>query len=380
MTSFPIKEIMTLKSGKYVFSAKYSNEKLTSYLIESSILFQTINDLPILPNISSKIQEELIKRSIFSTAALEGNPLSELHVMKMLSEQTNIQETERAKQEIYNLKNAYNYLKTIKVSGNFLKITEKLIKDIHKSITKDIKYNDNIPGNFRNHVVKVGDINHGGIFTPPKILRDITNLSKVFIEWINSQAMKDINPVIRAALSHYHLGLIHPFGDGNGRTARIVEALILQTAGIQYVPVMLSNFYYRNMNDYYWAFSKSIKNKNNDVTDFLEFVLKGMIESLKEIKDKIIYYIRVLTLKDFYLLLHSDKRITHRQYDLLLLLIENTNFQFTFNDIQKSQSLKVLYRNVSPSTIRRDIKKLLDLNLIKIVKEQTYQINMNTLG
>ena len=122
-----------------------------------------------------------------------------------------------------------------------------------------------------------------------------------------------------------------------------------------------------------------MKNKDSDVTDFLEFVLKGTIESLKEIKEKITYYIRVLTLKDYFLFLRSEREITHRQYDLLLILIENTSYRFTLNDLQKSPPLNILYRNVSPSTIRRDINKLLNLKLLKIDKEQLYQININAL-
>lgn len=379
MVSFPVHEIMTFKSGKFIFSAKYSNDRLTSYLLESSILFQTINDLPILPRISAQIREELIKRSIFSTAALEGNPLQEDEVFDILNETSGIRNSERAKQEIENLKNAYSLLKTITPSGNFLRVSEKLIKNIHKSITQGIDYNDNIPGNFRNHVVKVGNGTHGGIYTSPKILKDISNLLKTYIEWMNCNEMRKMNPIMRAALSHYHLGRIHPFADGNGRTARMVEALILQTSGIKYVPVMLSNFYYRNMDDYYWAFSKSIKNKANDVTDFLEFVLIGTIESLKEIKEKITYHIRILTLKDYFSFLQSEKEITHRQYDLLSILIENTNYRFTLNDLRRSHPLNILYRNVSPSTIRRDINKLLSLKLLKVVEEQIFQINLNAL-
>jgi hypothetical protein len=100
---------------------------------------------------------------------------------------------------------------------------------------------------------------------------------------------------------------------------------------------------------------------------------------LMEIKDKITYHIRVLTLKDYYSFLQIEKKITIRQYDLLSVLIENTNYQFSLNDISKSQLLKILYRSVSPSTIRRDINKLLDLNLLKVVKEQVFQININAL-
>ena len=130
----PVSHYSSHKSGKFIFSAKYNNDKLIPYFIESSILFKTINDLPILPRISSQIQEDLIKRSIFSTAALEGNPLTESKVNDILDNPTTTHDSERAQKEIYNLKNAYSYLKTIKSSGNFLKISEKLIRNIHNSI------------------------------------------------------------------------------------------------------------------------------------------------------------------------------------------------------------------------------------------------------
>lgn len=254
------------------------------------------------------------------------------------------------------------------------------MRDLHKAITKDIDYNDNIPGNFRNHIVRVGDKSHGGIYTPPKIIEDIKVLTSLFIKWINNENILKLDPIIRAGLAHYHLGLIHPFADGNGRTARIVEALILQISGVKYVPVMLSNFYYRNIDDYYWAFSNAIKNKENDISAFLEFVLVGMVESLKEIKEIITFHIRILTLKDYYLFLRSEKAITHRQYDLLLILIKNTSYKFTLKELGQEQPFNLLYRDVSPLTIRRDIQKLLKSKLLKSIENTSqYTINLKAL-
>ncbi len=380
MISYPVHKLLTKKSGRFVFSAKYSSEKLKTYLIECKILYQTINDLPILPKISSQIQEDLIKRSIFSTAAIEGNPLSENKVAEILTNPNQVQSKEKAQIEIQNLKNAYTYIKSLKPSKNFITLNEKLLRDIHKAITKDIDYNNNIPGNFRNHIVKVGDKSHGGIYTPPKITEDIKILTSLFIKWINNENILKLDPIIRAGLAHYHLGLIHPFADGNGRTARIVEALILQTSGIKYVPVMLSNFYYRNIDDYYWAFSNAIKNKENDISAFLEFVLIGMVESLKEIKEIIIFHIRILTLKEYYLFLRSEKTITHRQYDLLLILMKNTNQKFTLKELGQEQPFNLLYRAVSPLTIRRDVQKLIKSKLLRSIENTSYYtLNLKVL-
>jgi Fic family protein len=374
-----IKKILTFKSGKFVFSSQYSTEVLLSLQIESNILYKTVSELPMLPRIASQLQEDLIKRSIFSTAALEGNPLSQEKVSEIIDNKDNIQDTEKSKKEIRNLSNAYKIIRGLKKTGSNIIIDEQLIKDIHRAITHNIKYAENNPGNYRNHVVKVGNSQHGGIYMPPKIVEDIQTLMSEFISWVNDENIKKLNPVIRAAFAHFYLGLIHPFGDGNGRTARIVEAYILQLSDMKYVPAMLSNYYYKNIDDYYWAFSKSIKNKENDITPFLEFVLKGVIESLKEIKDIITYHIRVLTLKDYFHFLRIEKSITLRQYDLVILLLEKPFFKFLLKDLFQISPFNVLYRNVSPSTARRDLKKLLDRKILTINDQGEFELNYSML-
>jgi len=380
MISFPVHKLLTFKSGKFYFSTKVTSEEINTLLLENKILYQTINDLPILPSIASQIQEDLIMRSIFSTAAIEGNPLSEEKVAAIVNNPNQEESKNIAEREIENLINVYADLKRRKPSTTFFVIDETDVIAIQKAITNGTAHNDNIPGNYRNSAVKVGDKLHGGIYTPPKILKDIRTLMSTFFEWINHENMSIVDPIIRAALSHLHLGLIHPFADGNGRTARLVEALILQTAGIKYVPLMLSNYYYRNVDEYYWAYSKTIKNKENDVTDFLKFYLIGLKESLNEIKDIITLQIVILTLKEYYLSLYSEKIISQRQFDFLLVLTKNTRAEFSLKELSVEQPFNLLFRNISPLTVRRDINKLLKLNLIEKVNNSHYTINLKILN
>ena len=202
---------------------------------------------------------------------------------------------------------------------------------------------------------------------------------KEYAEWINSEDIKNLSPIIRAALAHYHLGLIHPFGDGNGRTARVIEALLLSAAGIKYIPVMLSNFYYRNIDDYYWAFSNSIKNRENDVTSFLEFVLKGFIEGLKEIKEKIIRLIRIMTFRNYITFLKKNRKLKQRQFDLLTIVLEN-EFTFTFQDVLENPQFGFLYRKVSERTAKRDLENLCNKKILLSIEEKKYQLNFKILG
>ncbi|MFV1950928.1 MAG: Fic family protein [Nitrospinota bacterium] len=373
-----VKKILTFKSGQFVFSRKFSAERLSNSLIEAKVLYNTVVDLPVLPELAAKIEEEVIIKSIFGTAAIEGNPLTEERVAEILSQPEGTEKLKRAEKEIRNLKYAYDFIDSLQPSESPFKLTEGIVKNVHSIITNDIEHKYNTPGQYRNHSVKVGNEEHGGIYTPPKILKDIKTLMREFMRWINTKELLELDPAIRSALVHYHLGLIHPFGDGNGRTARIVEALLLRLAGIKYIPVMLSNFYYRNIDDYFWAFSKSIDSKENDITDFLDFVFKGLIDSLKEIKAKITFYIRKFTLRDYYSHLRTVKDITQRQHDFLIILLDYLK-PFTLKDLFNISPFNILYREVSERTARRDLKKMCDKNLL-LIKNGKYELHFRVLG
>lgn len=374
-----IKKVDTFKSGPFAFSLNYNREQLVSHLATAKVLYTTIAEIPILPNLASSLEEELIKKSIFGTAAIEGNPLSEEKVNKILSQEEIKGKMERAEKQIRNLKEAYKIIKNIKVSSTPMLLEEALIKELHKVITKDCEGPENSPGQYRNHIVKVGNEEHGGIYTPPKILEDIKNLMQQFIDWINSKEVLEEDAAIRAALTHYHFALIHPFGNGNGRTARAIEAILLKSAGIKFVPHMLSNFYYRNIDDYFWAFSRSERNDTNDITPFLEFFLKGLVSSLEEIQSSIFFWIRKFTLRDYYTYLRREKKITQRQFDLLTLLLESRE-EFSLKDLFEKEKFRIIYRKVSERTARRDLKLLESNRLIQVKQNGNLFLNDRVLG
>jgi Fic family protein len=379
VTNRDLVKVMTFKSGKFVFSHRFEVNRLMPYLLQSNILHDTVRDLPILPDMAARLEEEIIRRSIFGTAAIEGNPLKEEEVARIVSEYDKLENLERADKEIRNLKTAYDYLAKIKVNAESAFILEEdQIKHVHSVITSNIVHEQNIPGQYRNHIVKVGDDSHGGVYTPPHILKDIQTLMGKFMHWINSPEITVLDPIIRATLAHYHFGLIHPFGDGNGRTARLIEASLMKASGFTYVPVMLSNYYYKHVDDYFLAFSISRKNKEHDITHFLEFVLKGVIESLTEIKDRIIYFIRIFTLRDYYAFLRKEKKLNRRRYDLLMILLDESG-SFSFDDLFTIPRFRVLYKAVSQRTAKRDLKALCDQKLLDCKRDQ-YTLNFRVLG
>jgi Fic family protein len=381
MAGQEIKKTETFKSGFFVFSTRYDQEKLIKILIEINVLYTTVNDLPILPSLATRIQEDIIRKSIFGTAAIEGNPLSEETVGEILSGSGKGKTKETAEIEIRNLKAAYDELQALRISESIFRIDEERIRTIHKVVTSNIQHPTNEPGLYRSNIVKVGDVDHGGVYTPPKCLDDIKNLMQEFIQWINSEPVIALPPPVRAALAHYHFALIHPFADGNGRTARLIEAYLLRLAGMRFVPIMLSNFYYQNIHDYFRAFSECINSQDHNVTPFIEFMLKGCLQSLYEIKDSITFLIRKFTLKDFYAHLHAEKQLTQRQHDLICVILDR-NYNSTpvsLKDMFLQAPFNVLYRNVSERTARRDLEKLCSMNLLLETEKKNYLLNINAL-
>jgi Fic family protein len=375
-----MKDIMTFKSGKFYFSKKFDSTRINDLLIRAIVLNETIVDLPILPKLSSGLEPEIMYSSISGTAAIEGNPITQEDV-KRIAEGHDVEEySKKDKQEIINLIKAYNLLSDIDSTENPYMLTEELICELHKIITDKVPDYHNIPGQYRNGIVHVGNKAHGGIYTPPKILPDIKNLMKEFISWINSDEIININPFIRASIAHYHFCTIHPFWDGNGRTARLLEAIILQAANIKYMPKEISNFYYRNVDDYYIAFSKTIKLKK-DITPFVEFFLNAAVSSLTKIKEKIVYFIRIFSLRDYYTYQNQRKIITKRQLDLLSLLLDYpASFTFNIKELSSIPPFSFLYNKVSTQTARRDLAKLSSMGLIVLDDKGKYHLNLRILG
>lgn len=373
-----MREFLTFKSGKFYFIDTYDGAEINNLLVRAIVLNETVVDLPILPELASRLEPDIMYSSISGTAMIEGNPIKGEDVKRIADGEDIEIYTKKDKQEIKNLIKAYNLLAGIEPSDEPFVLTEELIKEIHKIITSDVPDENNVPGQYRNGIVHVGDKAHGGIYTPPKILDDIKNLMTEFINWINSASIIGLDPFLRAALAHYHFCLIHPFWDGNGRTARLLEAILLQSSNVKYVPKELSNYYYRNVDDYYIAFSKSIKLKK-DVTPFIEFMLAASVQSLKGIKDSIVYFIRKFSLRDLYTFERQHKMITRRQFDLLSLLLDNP-IDFTLKDLLEKNPFSILYNKVSTQTARRDLKKLTEMNFLNISDDNKYCLNLRALG
>src|SRR5207249_2666730 len=139
-----------------------------------------------------------------------------------------------------------------------------------------------VPGSIRRHRVTVGRY----LAPPPE---DCENLILRLCEWIEGADFRPASgrndlvvAMIRAMVFHIYLAWIHPFGDGNGRTARLIEFQILVGSGCVPAPAahLLSNHYNLTREAYYRELDRA--SGTRDVVPFIRYAVQGFLDGLRE--------------------------------------------------------------------------------------------------
>ena len=184
--------------------------------------------------------------------------------------------------ELLNYKKAMDFIS--KYLGKEDPITEGIIRELHKMTVKNVRGEKADPGNYRkiqNYVVnsKTREI----IYTPPGPL-DIPPLMRQFVDWINGA--DELSPVLLSGIAQFQFVHIHPFIDGNGRTARLLSTLVLYKTGYDFKRLFsISEFYDKDRPRYYQAI-QSVRNNNMDMTIWLEYFVNGLRSQMAEIQEK----------------------------------------------------------------------------------------------
>ena len=128
------------------------------------------------------------------------------------------------------------------------------------------------------------------IYTGPEA-RKVPNLCENLLAWIDKGEKEDINPVIVAAIVHQEIAAIHPFVDGNGRTARILAVLVLYKRNYAFRRFLaLEDYYYNDLQAYYKAINigENYEKRRIDFTPWIEYFVQGFREEIDKVQMNII--------------------------------------------------------------------------------------------
>lgn len=315
------------------------------------VIREKIATCPIHPKEEYRLKREAILSMVHHSTAIEGNTLNKFEIQKVLAG-GKIDAPVREIYEVQNYKKALDWISQKEI----LNITEKDLLKIHGLVSASILHKEGI-GKYRKEPVYVVS----RTLISQKIRYTALDYKKVSIlvdnlcKWINTSKEQELSPIIIAGIAHAEIAAIHPFIDGNGRTARLLTTLILYTARYDFRKLFaLENYYNTNRPVYYAAIhlGKNYEERNKaDLTNWLEYFATGFLSEMELVMDKI---------KPFFYLgkSGSKKKIILSRDEIKIL-----DFLQEMNNISSKDIEDIL--TVSKRTAQRYLSVLIKKGLIK---------------
>jgi len=183
---------------------------------------QAIQLLPITPRVLASLRETARLFSTHYSTMIEGNRLTEEQVSRVIAEEQHFPGRERDEREV---KGYYAALDEVeKAARQQQPVSEAAVQRLHALIMGGGRTRVR-PTPYREGQNVIRDSRSSAIVYMPPEAKDVPPLMKQLVRWLNR---RDALPVpIRAAIAHYQFATIHPYYDGNGRTARLLTTLVL---------------------------------------------------------------------------------------------------------------------------------------------------------
>lgn len=336
---------------------------------------EVIENAPIIPAYEKKFRDEARIRTVHHGTHIEGNDLPMEQAERVLLvggsetdaalvlEKAGITARERDVQEVINYRSVLEWLdaefeKFTKSGRDLFEYTQEQIRYIHR-LTLNRLVPEEGRGNYRKTQVVLRDSRTGEItFRPPPAV-EVPYLMEDFIIWLNNETGRETHPVMRAGIAHYALASIHPFVDGNGRTARAFATLVLFAEGYDIKKLFsLEEYFDKDAERYYRVLidtsSGSRDLSERDLTDWLEYFTHGLAIELARVRDRV----RKLSIDTRIKLKRGQKvLLSERQIKVVEYLSENER--------GRMGELKALFPMVSDDTVLRDIQSLTEQGIIR---------------
>ena len=332
-----------------MFKPKYSiTPDILNNLIKTAEAKAVVDNAYLVPKWEVVLRREALIKNAHASTAIEGNPLS-LEQVSELAMGRDIMATRKAKAEVLNYLKVLEDLPGLAEDG---KITEKVILKIHRLLTKDVLENPEDSGVYRNRQVVIGNRRTGVITFRPPDTKDVPILMKEFVKWLNSKEASETNPVLTAGMSHYEFVRIHPFIDGNGRTARALASLILYLTGFDTKRFFALDDYYDSDRQSYYRALQSVDSKTLDITEWLKYFTYGVALQIEKVKERVLSLSSDLKRKQ----LKGQIALTERQ----MRIVERIN---DYGHIT-NKTIREMFK-LSDEGALKEIKKLLAIGVIK---------------
>jgi Fic family protein len=338
---------------------------LLTYIARIEAAKAVIDNAPLVPAWEAKFRDEAMTRTVHFGTKIEGNDLTEEQAQQVVRlentvdtaeviRQSGIMARERDVQEVINYRNVIAWIDKQQEPKLKQVFTEDTLKTVHK-LTVYRLIEDGYAGAFRDKQVIVKSASQGGVVFRPPVSVEIPYLVEDFFAWSHSQEAAALHPVFRAAISHYQLVFIHPFIEGNGRTARAMSNLLLYALGYDFKKFFsLEQYFDSDVDAYYQALLSVQQDPGQSLTYWLEYFCYGVAVEIDKIRSQVSKLSKDLKLKK-----QLGKQVALSERQIMLLELFQQQDEVTSDSMQKTLP------NVSVDTILRDVKDLIQKGVIE---------------
>ncbi len=329
---------------------------------------------PLMPATMEQLNKIYLSKGVAATTAIEGNTLGEDYVRRLMDNAAEHAPRSQAYQE-QEVRNIYGFCRdleaTIAAGEPLPPVSLELINKLHFQVLQGVEGEDTetIPGCIRSHSVGVGHYRGAPA-------QDCEYLVRRLAEWLNSPIFNPPNEdwvaasaLIQAIAAHVYLVWIHPYGNGNGRTARLLEYYLLMRAGLP-APAchLLSDHYNRTREEYYRLLTKSSAKHPYNISEFILYALQGFQDGLRQQIDliqseqsRIIW--RQLVHSSFAKQRPSESLQRRRK---LAFFISDAGKPLSLGDIGSLPPVVFdAYRRLTSRALARDLNALVKMGLIR---------------
>lgn len=273
---------------KYVFTPHY---RLTHTILKALMRIEAcqkaVSLLPITGSVLAKLRETSRYQTVHYSTMIEGNRLTQEQVIEVIKKDQVIPGRERDEKEV---KGYYAALEAVQnaVTKN-VPFSEKLIQTLHALVMSGGREKVK-PSPYRSSQNVIKESGSGRIVYLPPEAKDVPELMQGLVAWILEKKETIPSPLV-AAIAHYQFATIHPYFDGNGRTARLLATLIVHQGGYDLKGIYsLDEYYARDIHAYYEALTVGpshnyyMGREEADITKWIEYFCVGMAEAFERVQ------------------------------------------------------------------------------------------------
>jgi Fic family protein len=274
---------------RFAIDLRQCDHRLWLKLGEIAAMIDHLSGAALRPDVALALNKIYLTKGVRATTAIEGNTLSEEQVQMAIDGKLDLPKSQRYLQiEVQNILDICNQeaqaLLAERQDPSAAELSLELMKRYNCGVLNGLELSEGtIAGQIRTHSVLVGSVYRGAP------ARDCDFLLKKLCHWLGGDAFRAAEPelrvplaLVKAIVAHVYFAWIHPFGDGNGRTARLVEFHILLANGVPMPAAhLLSDHYNLTRSQYYKELQKASAS-GGDLIPFISYAVQGFLDGIRD--------------------------------------------------------------------------------------------------